>query len=156
MTLILVLVLSSVSCGATSDDVYVRKDVYQSDMRRLDEKLDQILVELKEQRKDINELAKTVSTLSERIEGVNKSLTEKIDDVDKKLSARIDDLRNGIYLISTLITVIIALPFVKKWYEEHKAAKTKLTLEEVKVLIAKAIEENNVMLFTKIQGGMNK
>ena len=215
--IILMGMFSSVTWGAGSDDIYVRKDVYQSDMRNINDKLDTILLELREQRKDINALSERVAVLSERIEtvytslsersdglekslnkkidglekslnekidglekslneridgvekslneridgvekslnkkidGVEKSLTEKIDGVDKRLSARMDDLRNGFYLVLTLISVIIALPFVRKWYDEHKELrKPALTLEDVK----KLIEENNTMLLGKIQGGI--
>ena len=172
------------------DEVYVRKDAYQSDMRNINNKLDNILVEIKNlhedvkvQRNDINELKKDVASLSERIDGVNKTLSdkidgvnktlsEKIDGVDKRLSekidgvnnslsekidgtsTRVDDLRNGLYLAFTLVTVVASLPFLKKWYEEHAQQK----LEAMKASftledVKKLIEENNAMLLTKIQGG---
>ena len=80
---------------------------------------------------------------------------EKIDAVDKKLSVRMDDLRNGLYLILTLIAIVVSLPLVKNWYEERAKRKAELrvpsiTLQDVKNLI----EENNAMLLRKIQGGV--
>ena len=101
-----------------------------------------------------------VSTLSERIESVNKSLNEKIESVDKKLSIRMDDLRNGIYLVLTLIALVVSLPFIRKWYDDYAkqradARKPAFTLEDVQILMERLIAENNVMLLNKIQGGMN-
>ena len=170
-----------IPCAAEADlsdgqDIYVRRDVYQSDMRNINEKLDTILSELKAQREDINKLTQAVAVLSERIDGVNKSLNEKIDGVeqklgnkidaveqklnekidavDKRLSVRMDDLRNGLYLVIALFATIMLLPFVKNWYEERikqkvEAFKPSFTLDDVK----KLIEENNAMLLSRLQGG---
>ena len=99
-------------------------------------------------------------SLSEKIDGVSKTLTEKIDGVDKKLSIRMDDLRNGIYLVLTLIALVVSLPFIRKWYDDYAkqradARKPAFTLEDVQILMERLIAENNVMLLNKIQGGMN-
>lgn len=161
----LLFTFSGVAAAEDAADIYVRKDVYQSDMKNINEKLDSILSELRIQREDINKLTQSVIVLSERIDNVNKSLNdkidavdkrlgEKIDGVDKKLSARMDDLRNGLYLVLTLIVAIISLPFVRNWYEERAKQKTEarnplFTLDDVKRLI----EENNAMLLSKLQGG---
>ena len=198
--------LASENINANPDDVYVRRDVYNSDMKNIDAKLDNVLARLdtlaeeaRAQRENINQLTQAVVVLSERIESVNKSLNdkienvsqslnekidavdkrlsdkieswnislnektdavdkrlgEKIDAVDKKLSVRMDDLRNGLYLILTLIAIVVSLPLVKNWYEERAKRKAELrvpsiTLQDVKNLI----EENNAMLLRKIQGGV--
>ena len=231
--------LASENINANPDDVYVRRDVYNSDMKNIDAKLDNVLARLdtlaeeaRAQRENINQLTQAVVVLSERIESVNTSLNdkienvsqslnekidvvdkrlsdkiesvntslnvkienvsqslnekidavdkrlsdkiesgnislnekidavdkrlgEKIDAVDKKLSVRMDDLRNGLYLILTLIAIVVSLPLVKNWYEERAKRKAELrvpsiTLQDVKNLI----EENNAMLLRKIQGGV--
>ena len=143
------------------DDVYVRKDVYQSDMRNLNEKIDNLDRKLDSLISDVQKLAQSVAALSERIEGVNNSLSEKIDGVNNSLiekiegtSTRVDDLQSGLYLAFTLVTVVASLPFLKKWHDEHAAQKLAamkpaFTLDDVK----KLIEENNAMLLSKLQGG---
>ena len=63
--IMLLLMVSSESFGAVSDDVYVRKDVFDVHMQSINAKLDMMLEEMKAQRQDINDLKKTVSVMSE-------------------------------------------------------------------------------------------
>ena len=109
--ILLLLMVSTASYGAVSDDVYVRKDVFEIHIQGMNAKLDMLLEQMKEfreemkgQRQDINELKKTVSVMSERIDGLNKridgvdkridgvnaSLSEKINGVSTSLSGKID------------------------------------------------------------------
>ena len=111
MLLILLLVLVTESYGAVSDDVYVRKDVYDANMQTMNTKLDMILEQLREvreeqkaQRADITELTRSLSVMSERVDRNFETLSERINDLDK----RIDDLRNGIYLWLAAVGLIIA------------------------------------------------
>ena len=137
--LMLLLTMSSVSYGATSDDVYVRKDVYEANMQGINAKLDMILEQMREfkeeqkaQRKDINELAKSVSVLSARVDGLDK---------------RIDDLRNGIYLWLVAIGLVIAWPKLLEKFQNWGKSKPSVTLEDVKRLI----EEHEMKLSGKPQ-----
>ena len=202
--MIFMCLLSSFSWAADNanvnlDDIYVRKDVYNSDMKNINNKLDNILTRLDTLTENVNKLTQAVAVLSERIENVNtslnakienvsqslndkidavdkrlsdkidsvntslntkidnvnQSLSDKIDAVDQKLSVRMDDLRNGLYLVLTLIAFVASLPVVKNWYEDRAKRKAEsrvpsITLQDVKNLI----EENNAMLLRKIQGGV--
>ena len=145
--------------GASSDDVYLRKDVFEAKMDAFMARIDGNFATLTTK---IDELDKR---LSARIDGVDKSLSARIDELDKRLSSRIDDLdaklstridsvdkridnlQNVFYLVLVLIGVIIALPFVQKGFEKLKEnRKQSLTLEDVK----KLIEENNAKIFEAI------
>ena len=101
--IVLILLTGTASYGAVSDDVYVRKDVFEVYMQNINSKFDIIMEELKAQRKDINDLTKAVSGLSERvtglserIDGVNSSSSERIDSVKATLSGRIDAVNSSL------------------------------------------------------------
>ena len=151
--IMLLLMMSSESFGAVSDDVYVRKDVFDVHMQSINAKLDMMLEEMKAQRQDINDLKKTVSVMSERIDRNFDTLSARIDGLDKRidgvnmslsvstnsLNKRMDDLQHYLYLVLVLLGIIVALPSVQKalqWREERKEArKSSITLEDVERLI---------------------
>ena len=143
--------ISSVSYGASSEDIYVRKDVFEIYMQNIDLKIDKILTEvgflreeikkqqeeIKKQREeikiireDLHELAKGMVALSERVNGVEN---------------RMGDLRQDIYLGLVILGLLAAFPAAKeffKWREDRKDTRTQsFTLEDVKRLIAEAITE---------------
>ena len=112
--------------GASSDDVYLRKDVFEAKMDAFMARIDG-----------------NFAALTTRIDELDKRLSSRIDGVDK----RIDNLQNVFYLVLVLIGVIIALPFVQRGFEKLKEnRKQSLTLEDVK----KLIEENNAKMFEAI------
>ena len=144
LSLLLVVVFSSVCYGAASDDVYVRQDVFDAKMETLFTRLHGDIENLGNQ---INgridalsvELRGDIKSLSERVDGNFMALSNRIDGLDK----RVDDLRNNIYLWTTILGLIVLLPFIKQWYEkreEREKSVPSFTLEDVKRLI----EENNV------------
>ena len=157
LVLIQLLVFGTASYGAVSDDIYVRKDVFEAYMQRFDDKLNMILriireqreehkaqiselkdeikeirEEQKAQRKDINSLSNRVSELAGRVEG---------------LDARLGDLRNDIYLGLVILGIIVGLPAVQKIFQSLADRKPSITIEDVKRLI----EENNMKLSGKTQ-----
>ena len=151
--IMLLLMMSSESFGAVSDDVYVRKDVFDVHMQSINAKLDMMLEEMKAQRQDINDLKKTVSVMSERIDRNFDTLSARIDGLDKRidgvnmslsvstnsLNKRMDDLQHYLYLVLVLLGIIVALSSIQKmlqWREERKEArKSSITLEDVERLI---------------------
>ena len=95
LTILFVFMISSVSYGASSEDIYVRKDVFEIYMQNIDLKIDKILTEvgflreeikkqqeeIKKQREeikiireDLHELAKGMVALSERVNGVENRM----------------------------------------------------------------------------------
>ena len=146
LLLVQLLVFGTASYGAVSDDVYVRKDVFEVYMQSINAKLDMIIEEQKAQRKDINDLTKAVSVMSERVDRNFETLSGRIDSLDK----RIDDLRNGIYLWLVaigLVVAIIAWPKVQDKLPKWGKATPSITLDDVRRLI----EENNVKVLGKAQ-----
>ena len=131
LTLCLVLSLCSCSYGASSDDIYVRKDVFEVEMRNVNLKLDNVLAKLDQQGEEIKALAQSVAVLSERVDGNYKNL-----------DARMNDLRNGLYLGLVLFAAVLLLPFFNKWWEareeKRQVAVPTFTLDDVKRLIAEA------------------
>lgn len=145
--------------GASSDDVYLRKDVFEA-------KMDAFMAEIRGEFKGLNtridELDKRLSSriddldtkLSTRISDLDTKLSTRIDDLDSKLSTRIDvvdkridNSQNIFYLVLVLIGLIIALPFIQRAIEKLKENhKQSFTLEDVK----KLIEENNTKIFNAI------
>ena len=154
VTVMLVFVLASVCYGAETEDMsmYVRKDVYNSDMRNINDKLDRILDELKSQREelkalrqDLNNLAQVVANLAGRVDGLEKrmdGLDKRIDSLDK----RVDDVRNDIYLGLVILGIIAGLPSVKSFLQWNATRKPSFTLDDVKLLVKELIEENNAKL----------
>ncbi len=164
LVLIQLLVFGIVSYGAVSDDVYVRKDVFEVYMQNILQRLDKI-------DDGLNNLNQTVANLSARVEGLDKridgldkridGLDKRIDGLDKRmdrldkridgnyvaLSSRIDDLRNGIYLWLVAIGLFASWPKVKESAQKWVKPNSSITLEDVKRLI----EENNAKIAGKAQ-----
>ncbi|MBQ7193559.1 MAG: hypothetical protein IJR98_04220 [Synergistaceae bacterium] len=122
---ILSLMMSSESFGAVSDDVYVRKDVFDAKMEAM-----------------FNRLHGDIQALSEKIDRRFDTLSARIDGLDKRMDGfdkRIDDLQHYLYLVLVLLGIVVALPSVQKalqWREERKEArKSFITLEDVERLI---------------------
>ena len=129
LVLLQLLVFGTACYGAASDDVYVRKDVFDAKMEAL---FNRLHAEIMEVRGDI------------------KALSGRIDGLDK----RIDDLRNGMYLWLVVIGTILTLPSVQKMFEKWSEKKAKkdvpqmpFTLDDVRRLI----EENNAKILGKLQ-----
>ena len=152
LTMIFVVWVCSCSYGAVSDDIYVRKDVFEVEMKNINSKLDNILNELASQRKEINTLTQSVAVLSERVDGNFVTLSERIDGNFATLSGRIDgnfatlsgridgnfatlsgridglekriDTTNTfLYYLLVLIGAMMVLPFFNKWWESREEKK---------------------------------
>lgn len=138
ITVILLLLASSASYGAVSEDVYVRRDVYGVQMSVINEKLDMILEqmkefqeELQEQRKDIAVQTRVIAVMSERIDRNFDTLSARIDGLDK----RMDNQQNYLYLVLVILGIIVALPTVQKLLQSLADRKPTITLEDVRRLI---------------------
>ncbi|MBR0233188.1 MAG: hypothetical protein IJQ47_03990 [Synergistaceae bacterium] len=100
--MILILIFSSVSYAAVSEDIYVRKDVFDAEMRNINTKLDNILEELKSQRRELNEvkqgqieLTKTVAVLSERVDRNFETLSSRMDAMEKATSEKFEAIEKS-------------------------------------------------------------
>lgn len=138
ITALLLLIMMTGACyGAVSDDVYVRKDVFDAKMEALFNRLHGDIQALSER------MEGNFAKLSERIDGVNSSLSGRIESLDK----RMDDLRNGIYLWLVAITLVVSWPKAREILKNWIKPTPSITLEDVMRLI----EENNAKLLTQLQ-----
>ena len=138
LAIILVLTFAVSAFAANSDDVYVRKDVFDVHMQNINQNLEKILSELQAQRNDINDLKKAVAVLSERTDRNFEILSARIDRLDARIdgtNTRIDDLRNGLYLWLVVIGTFIAWPKAKEFLQSRKTNKPDFTLQDVERLI---------------------
>ena len=131
LALLIALTFAVPACAANSDDIYVRKDAFDVHLLSINQKLENILSELKAQRNDIYELTKVTTVLSARID----RLDARIDGTN----TRIDDLRNGLYLWLVVIGTFIAWPkaknFIQNIQNKRGAQKQSFTLDDVEKLI---------------------
>ena len=132
LAIILVITLAVSAYAANSDDIYVRKDIFDVHLQNINQNLERILAELQAQRNDINELAKVTAVLSSRIDG----LDARIDSTN----TRIDDLRNGLYLWLVAIGTFIAWPKAKEFLQNRNTNKHDFTLQDVEILVTRLID----------------
>ena len=159
LSLLITLILCSCAYAAASEDmnVYVRKDVFDVEIKNINSNMEKISTKLDNLEKSVNELAQSVAVLSERIDRNFDTLSSRIDGVSNTLSSRIDnldarisDLRNGIYLGLVFFGIIAALPSVKeffRWREKNKQVnKQSFTLEDVERLIEMKLNNRQVQI----------
>ena len=165
--LLIVIALSSVSYGATSNDVYVRQDVFDAKMEalfaRLDAKIETFGAEVDRKiakldakieafRSEINAkiekldakiagLDAKIVGLDAKIDGVEARMNEKFTSLEK----RMDFMSNFIYYLFVLLAALIILPPVSRWLEARKEAKKFLTVEDVMKLIEEHDAKLNMM-----------
>ena len=144
-TLALVLLTWSVSYGAASDDVYVRKDVF-------DAKMEAFMSEMRGEFQVMNTKIEALSVrMDEKFQSLETRINERFRGVDDKiqsLDTRISDLRNGIYLWLVAIGLVVSWPKLREIFRSMSSSSPSITLEDVKRLI----EENNVKLRNSLQG----
>ena len=132
LVLIQLLVFGTVSYGAVSEDMYVRKDVFDAKMEAFMAEMrlmnEQVRSEIRDLNARIDGMEKSVNT---RIDGVEKSVNARIDGLD----ARVDDLRNDIYLGLVILGIVVSWLKVKKAVQELRKSAPSITLEDVKRLI---------------------
>ena len=127
ISLLLILLLSSMSYGAASEDVYLRRDVFDAKMDALISRMDAL-------EKSINVC---FDALSSRVDSLEKVMNNSFSAMDKRIS----DLQTTVYwgfsLLGLLVAVIAFAPsfgeFVKNIRKPEFA-----TLEDVKRLIAES------------------
>ena len=121
VALMMLILTGTASFGAVSDDIYVRKDVFDAKIESLFNRL----------HGEIQVLSEKIDALDKRIDSVNTSLSGKIDSVDK----RIDDMRNGLYLWLVAIGLFISWPKAKETLQKLGKSTPSITLEDVERLI---------------------
>ena len=134
--LILSLILSFVPsvCSASSDDVYVRKDVFEVYMQKIDDKFNVIMSDISEMKQDIKDIKKDVKEVSARVDALSSRvdvLTSRVDGFDSRLG----DIRNNMYLWFVVLGAVILFPYIQQYLDWKASRKPQLTIEDVKRLI---------------------
>lgn len=140
ISILLILLLSSVSYGAVSEDVYVRKDVFDAKMEALFSRL----------HGEIETLSAEFKALGNEIKGDIRALDTRLTGMENTLNARISGIENHaswwIAGLTLVLTAIALIPLILKFFdkllerreEKRKTVQPSFTLEDVKRLIAEA------------------
>ena len=166
LVMIHLLVFGTACYGAVSDDVYLRRDVFEAKMDAFMSEIRFMNEQLRGEIREVNAKIDTVEkNLNARIDSVEKNLNARIDSVEKNLNARIDgvekhlnaridgvdarvdDLRNDIYLGLVILGIVVSWPKLKEAAQKWGKSTPSITLEDVKRLI----EENNARMSGKAQ-----
>ena len=142
----IVMMSCSYSFAAENDDVYVRKDLFESYMKNIDSKLDIIMKEQALMREDIKNINSRLTALEARVskfeakaDGLYVAISNRFDSVEK----RFDVLFYLVIAFIGLIGVIFGLPVVQRWWEQRGDSKRKyLTAEDVERLIEAKMRGN--------------
>ena len=116
-TILAVLLMSGVSYGAVSDDIYVRKDVYEVQMQGMNTKLDMILEEMRVQREEmkmqVKELREEMKAQREEHKAQMKELKDEMNGIREELKAHVKEsqeehkaIRNDIAELTRVVSVL--------------------------------------------------
>ena len=128
--LLIVLLSSSLSYAATSEDVNALV------MNSINSNFERVFTRLDRLENSVSTLAQSIATLSGRIEG----LSGRIDGMDYKVDVLQTVVYWGLGILSTILTLVGIIPMLLKFIRD--ITKPSFTLEDVKRLI----EENNARL----------
>ena len=139
---LIAIVVSTVALGATSNDVYLRQDVFEA-------KMDAFMAEIRlmneqtrsELRKEIQD---TKTELNEKIQANTTAILQtnaRIDVTNARLESLITMVYWGIALLGILITLAAVAPSIVQVLKSF--SKSKITLEDVERLIDAKIQAKN-------------
>ena len=106
ITLMMLLLVNGVSDGAVSDDVYVRKDVYEANMQGMNAKLDMILDLIKEQREEHKAQMKE---LKDEMNGIREDVKAHVKESQEEHKAIRSDIAELTRVVSVLSTRVDGL-----------------------------------------------
>ena len=142
------IVMMSCSCAyaAENEDVYVRKDLFEAYMKKIDEKFDQVFARLDRIDSKLENVETRLTALESRMgkfeakaDGLYVAISNRFDSVEK----RFDVLFYLVIAFIGLIGVIFGLPVVQRWWEQRGDSKRKyLTAEDVERLIEAKMRGN--------------
>ncbi|MBQ6919573.1 MAG: hypothetical protein IJQ74_04530 [Synergistaceae bacterium] len=139
---LIAIVISTAAFGATSNDVYLRQDVFEA-------KMDAFMAEIRlmneqtrsELRKEIQD---TKTELNEKIQANTTAIQQtnaRIDVTNARLESLITMVYWGIALLGILITLAAVAPSIVQVLKGF--SKSKITLEDVERLIDAKLQAKN-------------
>ena len=155
LAILIILFMSSVSYGTEAQDVYVRKDVFEARMDRMEALIDKAVTEMKaENDKFRNEMKGEFAAFKDEIgtkiqnvlDEINNLKTEirvleiRVSELDKRISI----IETIVYWIFAIVSVMLASLALTPLVREFR--RPQVTLEDVKQVAKQLIEENNARL----------
>ncbi len=134
-----ILICSSVF-AATSDDVYLRRDVFDA---KMDSFMSEMRLMFEQNRREIEQkFDKRIDELDKKIDRVQTELKFEIQDLRsdiKVINERTESTKTSVYWILAALAVIVATPYMQKFLQWHETKQQHeheplLTNEEVKAL----------------------
>ena len=129
------MVITVSSAFAASDDVYLRRDVFEAKFERVFDEFAKIhseLSDLKQDIKDIRSDMKNIHTEIKNLSAQTAALNARVDGLDK----RADDLHNFMYLWIIIMLAVIALPYIIPAVKYFFPAKYTVSDEDIEQIIA--------------------
>ena len=115
LSLLLVLLMSSFSYGAVSDDVYLRKDVFDANMKAVITRIDAL-----------------ENVINTRFNAIDR----RIDDMNTRIGDTQTMVYGGFTALGVLMTLLTFAPSL--WGAVKNVRRPSITLEDVKRLIAES------------------
>ena len=169
LSLILVILLSGSALGVSSDDVYLRKDVFDAKMDAFMSEIRLMNMDLRremdkrfsEMDKRFSEVDKRFDALDKKIENVKTELHQEIQDVKNELHQKIQNVSSqvavldertestkttvywGLALMGLILASAVVVPPLTEFFKGLRKKEPSFTLEDVKHLIRLEFEELN-------------
>ncbi|MBR2208187.1 MAG: hypothetical protein IJ859_05185 [Synergistaceae bacterium] len=135
----LLLILSSASYGATSEDssVYVRQDVFDAKMEAF---MAEIRIGNERLQGELQVINAKLEALNKRLDDFQVSTSNRFDDLQASTAGRIDDVKTIVYWGLSILGLLIAFAIFGPSFGEflRNLRTPSVTLEDVKRLIAEA------------------
>ena len=145
ITTLLLMLIANSCYGAVSEDIYVRKDVFDAKMEAF---MAEIRLMNEQSRNEMRSMEASINTRIDKLETRIDRLDTRIDMLDMKIDGvekRMSSLEIMIYWILGTLSVAFAVLALAPYLKEIR--KPSITLNDVRRLI----EENNTLLEKKFQ-----
>ena len=129
-----------------SDDIYLRKDVYEADQRALIAEIklgnEAVLKELRLFREEVNDRFAKVDSRFDKLEAKVEVLSGRVDGLERRIDAldhRIDKIEDyvgtGVAFIAMLVTVVVFIEPISRFVRKIFKPEPTITLEQIEALI---------------------
>ena len=136
-----------------SDDIYLRKDVYEADQRALIAEIklgnEAVLKELRLFREEVNDRFAKVDSRFDKLEAKVEVVSGRVDGLERRMNGferqidaldhRIDRIEGyvgtGIAFIAMLVTVVVFIEPISRFVRKIFKPEPTITLEQIEALI---------------------
>ena len=122
-----------------SDDIYVRKDVYEADQRALRAEIrhgnEEVLKELRRFRVELNGKFSNLEAKFEVLNGKVSGLERRIDVLDHRIDRIEGYVGTGIAFIAMLVTVVVFIEPISRFVRKIFKPEPTITIEQIEALI---------------------